>query len=214
VIGSVDDQVPDWMRDTSNAGSEVSTRASGRVRNLPIALPMVVALLLAGCGGTGAPIAVPEARTTAYQLGAGDKVRINVFGDESLSGEYSVDGNGRIALPLIGNVEAGGLDSSSLKARLENRIGEYVRDPKVSVEVLTYRPFYIVGEIRRPGSYPYVDGMTVINAVAIAGGFTYRARESEFYIRRQSESGATQLTAGQMNTVRPGDVIVVRERYF
>jgi polysaccharide export outer membrane protein len=202
------------MRDNSNASSEVSTRASGRVRNLPIALPMVVALLLAGCGGTGAPIAVPEARTTAYQLGAGDKVRINVFGDESLSGEYSVDGNGRIALPLIGNVEAGGLDSSSLKARLENRIGEYVRDPKVSVEVLTYRPFYIVGEIRRPGSYPYVDGMTVINAVAIAGGFTYRARESEFYIRRQSESGATQLTAGQMNTVRPGDVIVVRERYF
>jgi len=214
VIGSVHDQVPDWMRDNSNASSEVSTRASGRVRNLPIALPMVVALLLAGCGGTGAPIAVPEARTTAYQLGAGDKVRINVFGDESLSGEYSVDGNGRIALPLIGNVEAGGLDSSSLKARLENRIGEYVRDPKVSVEVLTYRPFYIVGEIRRPGSYPYVDGMTVINAVAIAGGFTYRARESEFYIRRQSESGATQLTAGQLNTVRPGDVIVVRERYF
>lgn len=147
-----------------------------------------------------------------YHLGPGDKVNVKVFGDETLSGQHQVDGSGAFAFPLIGTVNAGGMSSAQLEETLESRLKEYMRDPDVSVEILDYRPFYIVGEVRQPGSYPYVDGMTVINAVAIAGGFTYRAREREFYIRR-SES-PSRLDAGQATPVRPGDVIVVRERFF
>jgi len=106
-----------------------------------------------------------------YQLGAGDKVRVQVFGDETLSGEYQVDGRGAFTFPLVGAIAAGGLTSTQLESTLETKLKEYMRAPNVSVEILNYRPFYIVGEIRKPGSYPYVDGMTVVNAVAIAGGF-------------------------------------------
>jgi protein involved in polysaccharide export with SLBB domain len=124
-------------------------------------------------------------------LGAGDKVRVHVFGDETLSGEHQIDGRGAFTFPLVGSIEAGGLTSTQLEAALETKLKEYMRAPNVSVEILNYRPFYIVGEIRKPGSYPYVDGLTVVNAVAIAGGFTYRARENEFVIQRKPPARLT-----------------------
>ena len=91
---------------------------------------------------------------------------------------------------------------------------KYLNDPRVSVQVLGYRPFYIVGEVKSPGSYPYVDGMVVMNAVALASGFTYRAREDEFYITRAIDPDRQRRLALPHSPVLPGDLITVRERYF
>jgi polysaccharide export outer membrane protein len=169
------------------------------------------AALLPACQSSQPLTAIdPMPAETQYQLGPGDKIMVNVFGDKNLSGERQVDGSGAFTFPLIGNVQAGGLSSGQLEALLETKLKEYMRQPNVSVEILSYRPFYIVGEVRRPGSYPYVDGMTVMNAIAIAGGFTYRAQEKDFVIQRNNSSAG----AGQVTRIAPGDVIVVRERFF
>jgi len=151
-----------------------------------------------------------------YRLGSGDRVRITVFGQQDLSGEYLVDGSGMLAFPLIGRVPAGNMTGSELAQAIASKLDpDYVRNPNISVEVLTYRPFYIVGEVKAPGSYPYVSGMSVINAIALAGGFTYRARESSFYLTRTGKDGhKTRLDASPETPVQPGDVITVRERYF
>lgn len=178
-----------------------------------VLLVFVMSLTIAGCAGQADfdPVA-PMTEDAGYRLGSGDKIQITVFGDQSLSGERQVDGTGHFAFPLIGQVKADGLKSTELEALLEKRLKDYMRDPNVGVQVLSHRPFYIVGEIRKPGSYPYVNGITVINAVAIAGGFTYRAREGSFYIQRPAQK--EQIEAGQATPVRPGDVIIVQERYF
>jgi polysaccharide export outer membrane protein len=169
------------------------------------------ALVLSACSASTPMKAIdPMPAQTQYKLGPGDKLVINVFGDEKLSGERQVDGAGAFTFPLIGSVHAGGLSSGELEDVLETKLKEYMRQPNVSVEIVSYRPFYIVGEVRRPGSYPYVDGMTVMNAIAIAGGFTYRAQEQDFVIQRNNSSAG----AGQVTRIAPGDVIVVRERFF
>lgn len=190
------------------------TQIFGRLRGWRrIVLALVLAVPVAACG-TPPPmdVVVPApGPAQEYQLGAGDKVRVQVFGDETLSGEYQVDGRGAFTFPLVGAIAAGGLTSTQLESTLETKLKEYMRAPNVSVEILNYRPFYIVGEIRKPGSYPYVDGMTVVNAVAIAGGFTYRARENEFVIQRKPSG---QINARPATPVLPGDVIIVRERFF
>lgn len=151
-----------------------------------------------------------------YRLGSGDRVRITVYGQPELTGEYAVDGSGALSFPLIGQIRAGGQSAGDLEKALVDRLQpNYLKNPSVSVEILTYRPFYIVGEVRTPGSYPYVSGMTVLNAVALAGGFTYRAREGDFYVMRQTaEGGRGRLQAVSDTPVLPGDVITVRERYF
>lgn len=150
-----------------------------------------------------------------YILGSGDRVRIAVFGEPSLSGDYQVDGLGKLAFPLIGQIQAGGLTASGLQARLASALSpDYVKNPSVSVEILSYRPFYIVGEVRTPGSYPYVAGMSVINGVAIAGGFTYRAKKEDFYVTRTVGSKKVRLDANPETPLEPGDVITVRERFF
>ncbi len=177
-------------------------------------LAFLLAIPVAACEtpppmDVAAPASPPA--STEYHLGAGDKVRIHVFGDDTLSGEHQIDGRGAFTFPLVGAIAAGGLTSTQLESILETKLKEYMRVPNVSVEILNYRPFYIVGEIRQPGSYPYVDGMTVVNAVAIAGGFTYRARENEFVIQRKPSG---QISARPATPVLPGDVIIVRERFF
>lgn len=158
----------------------------------------------------------PGQSTDGYTLGSGDRVRITVYGQPELTGEFQVDGSGQLSYPLVGQVQAGGLTAKGLEQALIGKLKpNYLKNPSVSVEVLTYRPFYIVGEVRTPGSYPYVSGMTIINAVALAGGFTYRARESSFYLTRTGEDGEkTKVTATPETPVLPGDVITVRERYF
>jgi polysaccharide export outer membrane protein len=161
--------------------------------------------------------AAPVARAAtdeAYRLGPGDKIKVTVFGHEDLSGEFELDATGSVALPLIQAVPAGGLTPGELTKEIASRLEpEYLRNPRVSVEVLTYRPFYIYGEVMRPGSYPYVNGMTVYNAIALAGGFSYRARTSTVRLRR-AEGDKSALDVPLETVVRPGDVIEVRERFF
>lgn len=150
-----------------------------------------------------------------YKLGAGDHLRVIVFGQPDLSGEFQVDGSGNVALPLVGNVAAGGASAGELETSIAQKLTpDYLRDPRVSVEVITYRPFYIVGEVKSPGNYAYTNGMTVINAVAMAGGFTYRARNDDFYIVRAGGTSRESEDATQQTKVYPGDVITVRERWF
>lgn len=152
---------------------------------------------------------------SAYTLGSGDKVRVTVFGHEDLSGEFEVDGSGNVSLPLIRNIKAEGLTVRQLEQTIAERLSpDYLLNPSVSVEVLNYRPFYIYGEVTKPGSYPFVSGMTVVNAVAMAGGFTYRARTSSVRIVRANDPQRKQITADKDTPVMPGDVIEVPERYF
>jgi polysaccharide biosynthesis/export protein VpsN len=152
---------------------------------------------------------------SGYKLGSGDKIRVTVFGHEDLSGEFEVDGSGNVSLPLIRNIKAEGLTPRELEQVVADRLSpDYLVNPRVSVEVLNYRPFYIYGEVTKPGSFPYVNGMTVINAVAMAGGFTYRARTSRVRIIRANDPSRTPQDADKDTPVLPGDVIEVPERYF
>jgi polysaccharide export outer membrane protein len=157
----------------------------------------------------------PMANDNGYRLGAGDHVHITVFGQKDLTGDYQVDGNGMLAFPLIGRVHAGGLTAGELQREITHRLSpDYIRNPSVSVEVMNYRPFYILGEVNKPGSYPYVNGMTVLNAAAIAGGFTYRAKDDDFKITRVEGGRHFDITANDDTPVRPGDIITIPERFF
>lgn len=176
---------------------------------------------------TAAPAQTPDAALTpglpspatdpGYRLGTGDVVRIVVFGQNDLSGSFPLDGQGMISMPLIKNIEAKGLTASELEHRIVKKLTpNYLKDPNVNVEILRYRPFYIVGEVRSPGSYSYVSGMTAINAVALAGGFTYRADEDDFDIKRgrDRKDGGVEIEADPETKIEPGDVITVNERWF
>ena len=150
-----------------------------------------------------------------YVLGPGDKVRVTVFGQEDLSGEFDVDAAGMLSLPLIQAVPAQGLTPQQVEKEIATKLEpDFLRNPRVNVEVLTYRPFYIYGEVLKPGGYPYVNEMTVHNAIALAGGFTYRARTSYVIIRRTKDGKVIEEEAKLDAKVAPGDVIEVRERYF
>jgi protein involved in polysaccharide export with SLBB domain len=164
--------------------------------------------------GAEKPVAASPIKTVeSYRLDAGDKVRITVFNEENLSGEFEIDGRGALAYPLVGTIAAQGLTPRELEQALVTKLNQgYLRDPSVSVEVLSYRPFYILGEVRTPGSYPYVNDMTVLNAVALAGGYTYRARTSSAVIKRSGSD--TEETVDPTTQVFPGDMITIKERYF
>jgi polysaccharide export outer membrane protein len=153
--------------------------------------------------------------STNYQLGPGDKVRVMVYGETDLSGEFFVSQQGVIAYPLIGEVTAAGRTLSQFQQDVADKLKQgFIKDPKVSAEVLNYRPFYILGEVMRPGTYPYSADMTVMNAVATAGGFTYRANTRRVFIKRagESEEKPLKLDAGMM--VQPGDTVRIGERLF
>ena len=184
-------------------------------RFLQSCLPLVaVAVLVGACSSSPAlpPAMDLDAGISDYKLGAGDKVNMKVFGDDTLSGAYQVDGKGMFSVPLLGSIQASGLTKNELEDQLRTKLRRYLNDPRVAVEIESYRPFYIIGEVQKPGSYNYVSGMTVINAVAIAGGFTYRAKDDAFAIRRASDRSTVE--GRQLTQVQPGDVIVVRERFF
>lgn len=149
-----------------------------------------------------------------YLLGAGDRIVVTVFGHEDLSGEFELDGQGRIALPLIGEVALSRQTLRQAERRIVDLLKpDYLVNPRVSIQVTNYRPFYILGEVNRPGSYPYVNGLTVVQAVAIAGGYTYRARESRVSVQRADDPKEGQ-PAGPATVILPGDVINVPQRYF
>jgi len=153
---------------------------------------------------------------TDYRLGPNDRLRIIVFGQERLTSEYVLDGTGALAFPLIGQIPATGKTSKELERELTNKLDpDFVRNASVSVEILTRRPFFVVGEVQKAGSYPHYAGLNVLNAVATAGGFTYRARKDTFYLKRTDRDGKLyRVRATAETTVRPGDIIEVNERFF
>lgn len=164
---------------------------------------------------TSEPSGAPLQNDPSYRLGPGDQVHIIVFGQQDLTGTYQVDGTGMLAFPLIGRVHAGGLTAAQLQQMITHKLSpDYIRNPSVSVEVMNYRPFYILGEVNKAGAYPYVSGMTVLNAVALAGGFTYRAKDDDFKITRNENGRHEQIQADDDTPVRPGDVITIPERFF
>jgi protein involved in polysaccharide export with SLBB domain len=157
-----------------------------------------------------------EAGVEGYRLASGDRVRVTVFRHVDLSGEFQLDGEGFFAMPLVGEIQGGGLNARQLETEIEKRLkdGGYLVNPQVGIEVLNYRPFYIIGEVNNPGSYQYVNGMTVINAVALAGGFTYRADQDDIVINRGGSQGPEVEDVMLDTEVLPGDIINVTERFF
>ena len=180
--------------------------------------------LLAGCliGVTGCamepspPMAdVQDVPTLdrAYVLGGGDKLRIVVFNEAELSREYEIDGAGKVSMLLVGQVQAAGLSPREFSTQLAEKLKTYLRNPKVSVDVLSYRPFYVLGEVNKAGEYPYRSGMNVFSAIAAAGGHGYRANTHVVYIQRGDDEERGYETTTRV-PIFPGDVIRVPERYF
>ncbi len=177
-------------------------------------------LVLAGCAqnqrplaGSAAPVA-PFAEV--YRLGPGDKVRLNVFGETALSGEsYTVGTEGDISLPLIGVVRVAGMSLREAEREVTRRYADgYVKDPRVNFDMSEFRPFFILGQVKTPGEYPFVNGLTVNSAVAKAGGFTFRADERRVFIRRAGETSEVEVPIRADTPIYPGDVVRVVERFF
>jgi polysaccharide biosynthesis/export protein len=150
-----------------------------------------------------------------YTLASGDRLRIIVFGQENLSNIYAVDGAGRIDLPLIGSVFVAGKTTPQVEQDIAAKLkGGYIREPKVTVEIDTYRPFFVLGEVTNSGQFAFVHGMTVQTAVAIAGGYTPRAAKDYAELTRQTARGLVAGVVPVTYPVRPGDTIVIKERWF
>lgn len=150
-----------------------------------------------------------------YRLGVADKVRVTVFGEAALTGEFLVGGNGKISLPLIGETQASGMTIGQFQEEVAAALRNgFITEPRVSAEVLNYRPFYILGEVGSPGEYPYTNSLTVLNAVATAGGFTYRADKRLVFIKRAEGEGEEEFPLTTATRVAPGDTIRIRERLF
>ena len=176
---------------------------------------LAMSLYLSGCASTRYNAYFPPSPSGPYTLASGDRLRIIVFGQDSLSNTYAVDGSGHISMPLIGAVPAQGQTTIGLQHIIEARLREgFLREPRVSVEVEAYRPFFILGEVTTPGQYPYVSGMTVQTAAAIAGGFTPRAYKGDADLTREVDGRALTGRVPITQPVQPGDTVVIRERFF
>jgi polysaccharide export outer membrane protein len=166
-------------------------------------------------GTASVPQTAAQSADDSYHLGSGDRIHIGVFGQSDLNGDYVVDGGGSVQLPLIGSVRAAGLTVAELQKQLISKFSDgYLVNPNVEVDVVNYRPFYIIGEIKAPGQYPYVNGMSILNAVALAGGFTDRADKSEVYIRRNGSAKEIEYPGDETTKVNPGDIVRISERFF
>lgn len=206
----------------SDARPRPSSRLASLSRLRPrglLAKGLFVAALLAvaACSSPGADLPpLPEGTRSEYRLDTGDQLRLTVFGDPRLSGEYRVNDSGNIAVPLAGSVKAVGLTSTDLERSVADtlRRGGIVRQPDVAVEITSYRPVFVLGEVRSPGQFPYQPGMTVLTMIARAGGFTYRAQEEYVGITRIQGERATEGRATRSTIIEPGDVVQVFERRF
>ena len=174
-----------------------------------------VALAVAFFGLLVLVLTAQAADAPAYKLGSGDKIRVTVFNEKDLSGDYDVTDQGFVALPLIGQVKVSGETVSEVADVITRAYGkDYLVNPRVSVEVLNYRPFFILGEVQKPGSYPYVSGMTVLQAVTLGGGYTPRADQDKILIKRADRPNDGEQRAKEDSAVLPGDIIRVQERFF
>ena len=175
---------------------------------------LIALLALAGCSSKSGdlPVLTAEPRVPAYRLGPGDRLAIRVLGADELSGQYSVQDDGTIRMLMVGEVPAAGLTPDQVQAKIEDKLrsGRYITEPRLAVAVLTYRPYFILGEVASPGAYPYVSGMKVLSAVAAGGGFTYRANQQYVVITRNGDD----YRADTLTFVQPDDIIRVYERSF
>ena len=188
----------------------------GPARRRPALVRLLLTLSVLALASAAAETPVTPAVTASdYRLGPGDRIRVTVFGHEDLSGEFTISETGTVALPLAGTLAFGGvaLDDAARKV-VEALAPDYLLNPRVGIEVVEYRPFYIIGEVNDPGAYPYVSGMTVNEAVALAGGFTYRARTSSVVVIRATDAARGERSIPATDAVLPGDVVKVLERMF
>ncbi len=174
-------------------------------------------LWLTGCAPGSDLAPMPDYTKSHYQLGSGDEVRIITFGEDQLTGEFRVDEQGEIAVPLLGEVNTADLTTQQLQQRITDdlKARKVLTDPSVSVQVLAYRPIFVLGEVARPGQYPYQPGMTMLTAVAVAGGFTYRAvQDYAEDIRTSNTKHADEGRIAPRSLIAPGDVVKVFQRRF
>ncbi len=176
-----------------------------------VCLLLVTAILVAG---RSAPVDAQSLEE--YRLGSGDRLGILIFGHADISGEFQIDGLGRISMPLLGQVDANGKTVAELQDLVTQMLdADFIVNPRVSIEVLNYRPFFIYGQVNKPGSYPFVSGMTVRQAVVLSGGFTKRAREAPVIVIRHDENGQQMRYDAYLDApVLPGDTIEVERRFF
>lgn len=186
---------------------------------LPIRRRLALGALLlavAGCSNEGDLAPLPEYHPQGYRLGAGDQIRVIVYGEDELTGDYRVDDQGRVALPLLGGLNATNLTAQEFEGAIgaELRRRNILHDPSISVEVIAYRPIFVLGEVAKPGQYPYQPGMTLLTAVAVAGGFTYRAVTDHASVVRATNNVAKAGIVTPLSFIAPGDVVTVFERRF
>lgn len=180
-------------------------------------LAAMLAVLVAACAGQTAPPGTAAYQPMEYRLAAGDRLKVTVFGEDALSRDYVVSSAGDLSFPLLGDVQVAGATVNDLQTRLAAQLSEgYLNDPRVTVEVLNYRPFFILGEVSKPGEFPFSDGLTVVQAVALAGGYTYRADQRRVFVRRAGggPEESYELTSDRAVFVAPGDTLRIGERYF
>jgi len=183
----------------------------------------IIACLMAALTGC-ARHTLPDQRAPAsvanfsegYRLEPGNRVRVIIFNESNLSGEFQLDASGNLSMPLVGSVRAAGVTAKELGSRIVEVLkkNNYLRDPSIAVEVVTYRPFYVLGEVKLPGEFSYTAGMTVLSAVARAGGYDYRAREGEVILIRIEDGVERQYRAQEITPILPGDIVRVVERFF
>ncbi|UTD28282.1 polysaccharide biosynthesis/export family protein [Bradyrhizobium sp. WD16] len=175
-------------------------------------------VLLADSGldsGAFAQTTTQHASSSGYLLGPNDRVRVKVYGEQDITGEYEIDGGGYVSVPLAGRVRAAGRTARQLERAIAAELSKgIIRDPRVNVEIAAYRPFYILGEVKKAGEYPFRNGLTVLDAVASAGGYTYRANENKVYLRRAGSTVEEVYALDAPVPVFPGDNIRIPERYF
>lgn len=177
---------------------------------------LLVAGFLAACSPGADVPPLPPYDGTVYRLGVGDQLRLLTFGEQSLSQEFRIGDGGNIAVPLLGTVKAAGLTTTQLGQTIEAALKQrqLLRNPSVVVEVVNYRPISVLGEVAKPGQYPYQPAMTMLTAIAAAGGFTYRSVETRAYVVRSEDSKTVTGNIVPQDYVKPGDVIKVYERVF
>ena len=179
---------------------------------------LALLFLVGACTGLDSnamSVATESGSVTALQLAPGDKIRVTVYGEDKLSGEYQIDNAGSLSLPLAGTMQAAGLTKPQLEQELTRQLkSQYLRNPKVTVDVVSFRPFYVLGEVAKPGEYQFRSGLNVLSAIAIAGGATYRANGSKVLIQRSGSAEITEYPQSPTVLVMPGDVVRLPERFF
>lgn len=197
--------------------------SSLRIGTSSLARLLLAGWLIAGCSAQGgeAPVAATAAlgaqteQSRIYRVGIGDKIKVTVFGETDLSGQFEISASGALAMPLVGEIPAKGASVSELRDAIVARLKTgFLRDPKVGVEIVTYRPFYVHGEVRGGGEYAYKNGVTIRDAIAIAGGYTYRANHGYVLLIREGSAQEVRVALPSTLAVMPGDNIRVPERFF